>query len=299
MLQCTPNLIYMKRSILLFLCSLTVFVAFGQAEVTPPQKRVRFHVGLDYSYQNTDLTLRSMSHQSIWAGHDYGIADLDQDEIDQVNDITTFNKRFSGIGIEAGCQIIGKTGSPWQIDGSIMFGLMKATYETKNNNNDTLVLKITSGMNNPAVGIKCRIDYALNQRWGVSLAPYIVYAWGKPSDIQDNMNAKVTFFNESRRYSFNYWYLRVTPMAYFNISNVRISAGPGFYYLHLSTEYQLKRVDPANGESYDEYLKSWLSSGTFLDGNLAIQWKIKPVTLNAFVAVGNNVIAHAGVAYTF
>jgi hypothetical protein len=279
---------------------LGMLLVSGQETGTPPAKTGKFHLAVNYSYLNTDLTLRDMSLHSIWNEHDYGVQDLDQEDVDQVNAITTFNKRFSGIGIEAGVTLLNKPGSPWRIDGSIIGGLMKVTSQTRNNNVDTMVLKVSSGMNNPVIGLKFRFDYAFNTRWGVSLAPYFIYSWGHPSDIDDRMNARVVFFNETRKYAYDYLYARITPLAFYNLKHVRISAGPGFYYMYLSTEYQLKRIDPNSGASFDEFINSRLTGKYFIDGSLAAEWRIiNGLALNAFVGIGSNIICHAGIVYTF
>jgi hypothetical protein len=290
----------MKRLITLLLSMMLVIFVSGQETGKNDSDPGRFHIGINYSYINTDLECSFMSFHSIWKGDDYGTHELDQAELDDVNASSTFNKSYSGIALEAGYTILDKPGSPWFIDVSIMLGLMQTAYENQNSKADSVYFKVNSGMDNPAAGLKFRVDYAINNHWGVSVVPYFVYAWGKPSDIDDQMNTSISFFNETQEFSFNYWYARLCPMAYYEIKNVRISAGPGFYYLYMNTKYSLKRVNPDTGFSYDDYINTRAASKSFIDGNLAVSWRIiDHLTLNAFIAGGSDIIGHAGIIYTF
>ena len=252
----------------------------------------------DYSYINTDLKVLDMSFQSIWKGDDYGVVELGPESLDDLNAQNTFNKSYSGIGLEAGYVFLDKP--HWQIDGSILLGITKTAYDYPSTLFDSVYFRANSGMDNPAAGLKFRIEYKIDDHWGVAAVPFFVYAWGKPSDIDDRMNVSISFFNERREFSFNYWYARLCPTAYYAFKNVRISAGPGFYYLYMETEYALKRFNPDTGFDYDDYVNTKAKSQSFIDANLSVSWRIiDPLTLSVFIAVGNDIIGHAGITYAF
>lgn len=260
----------------------------------------RFHAGLSYSFLSNDMKLCDMKLQSIWSQDDYGVYTLDQDEIDQVNETTTFNKSYQGIGLQVGYEILRNPSSRWHIDGTLIFGLMKTTYKTRNKNYDSLKFDLSSDMNNPAVGMAFRFDYRVKGPWGVSLAPYLVYSWGKPEGINDQTTAKIEFLNATSTYSFDYFYSRLTPMVFYDFKKVRVSAGPGFYYLYYSTKYHLERTNPITGAVYQDNSNATLRSKSFIDADFRVIWKIMDrLVLNVSAAYGGDFIAHTAISWSF
>lgn len=290
----------MKTTFALLLLLPVAMNAAGQDADKPSSVPGKFHLGINYSYLHTNCKVYDMSFHSVWKGEDFGTIDLDDDAISELNSSTTFEKNYSGIGLQAGWTLPAKSGSHWRIDGNVMIGLTQTQYKTSSKKADSLSMQAKSGMNNPAAGLMFRFDYLFNKHWGVSLVPYVLYAWGKPSHIDDNMNPGVEFFNETREFSFSYLYTRLCPMGFYQFGNLQVSAGPGFYYLYMTTAYKFKRTDPATGFQYEDDINTAAGSKSFIDGNVAVRWRfIKPLILNAFVAVGGDFVGHAGIAYVF
>jgi hypothetical protein len=292
------------KSLFSLICSLILVAALNAQESGIPKESNsgpgRFYVGLNYSYLNNEMHLCKMTLQSVWRGDDYGIYELNGEEIDLVNESTTFSKSYQGVAIQAGYRFLNAPGSRWYFEAGVVLGLMKTHYKTKSENFDSLTLDVSSGLENPAVGLNLRFDYRIKGPWSVTLLPYVIYSWGKPKEIDDKATPNITFLDKTSSYTFDYVYARLTPMVTYDFPKVRVSAGPGFYYLYLSTRYDLRRTNPDNGFIYEDYTNTTMRSKSFIDGTIHCQWRImKPLVINMMAAYGGDFVAHAGVLYSF
>jgi hypothetical protein len=293
----------MKKHFTLFCCLILATMLSAQDPGIPKENNStpgRFYAGLNYAFLHNDMHLCKMTLQSVWRGDDYGLYELNDEEIDLVNESTTFSKNYQGISIQAGYRVLADPDSRWRFDAGVILGLMTTHYKTTSENYDSLTMDVSSGLDNPAVGLNLRFDYKIKGSWSVSLVPYAVYSWGKPKEIDDKATANISFLDKSSNYSFDYLYVRLTPMVTYDFRKVRISAGPGFYYLYLSTKYDLRRTNPDNGFLYEDYTNTTMRSKYFIDGTLHCQWQImNPLVINLMAAYGGDFVAHAGIVYSF
>ncbi len=287
----------MRKISLIILGVFTVIVLNGQStDQQTPTKLRRFHVGIGYSFIQTDMKLTGMTTQSFWNGTSGEKHDFNDDELNDLNSREKSTRKYQSIAVEAGMILLNKPGGKWFIDGTIMIGLASANYKIWNNEIDTIEMVIKSGLSLPSFGLLFNIRYNFNPHWGISVMPEARYSFGVNKQIDDNIYGKIEYFNESRKCNYNYLYGNINLLAAYTIKGLTISAGPGFYTLYNTNFYKLERVNPANGDTYRTEVKTSLVPRAFIDGNIVVEWKIIDLlTLTAYGALGKDFIVRGAI----
>lgn len=291
----------MRKFTILMIMVLLCLPAWAQNKPSENSKASkRFFVGLSYSYMNIDSKLTDLSLHSIWNGQDLGSQDLDQEEISEINSYVTRNNQLNSVALDFGMKILDKPGIKWKVEGALMVGLAKFCSKVENTTTGTNEYSFKSDFTKPEFGIGFTVGYQLTPHWGFSLRPLFASAFGKITNIEDQINlvpANVTQSGEDKFYSF---YERVGLTADFTAGPVTISAGPGFYWFNSKHKYTLTRINNLNGEIYMDEITTWTKPRNFFDGNINITWRIiEPLTFYAMAGIGNDLIINSGIHFNF
>jgi hypothetical protein len=293
------KIITMKNSLLLLfflMIQLPVHPQEAQTETRTP----RFHVGLDYTFMQTDMELASMTLQHSLNETLYDPIELDGEEIDDMNHRVEFTRDIQSVSISLGMIILEKPGGRWFIDGALTAGMVRPRYQAYNKETDTLEMEITSGFSLIAAGLNFNIRYSITPHWVVGVQPFLRASFGTDDKINDNIYGHVAYFDEERQNKYAYVYSRMNLYACYIWGNFTFMAGPGFYYLYNSNRYELTRTDPASSDTYKTEVESQLVSTAFIDGTLGVEWRINDqLMLNAQGAFGNDFLAHGGIRFLF
>jgi len=289
----------MKQFFLLLGVLVFTLHGYSQEQPTPlSEKQQRFSIGLDYDWMSTGLKLTSMSFHSVWAGQDLGMETLTAAEIDSINTFVDYSNRFQDLHLEAGMIFLDKPSSKWTIDGRIMLGLVKRSYEVINTSTTQTDLLIRSEVITPSIGYTMNISYDFNSHWGMRVVPYVVYSWGKSTRVEDNLHPLVDGMTENRSNRSDYLYARLNVLGALTFNHITVFAGPGIYLLRIWNNYEMIREDPVDGNTYEDDIKSGLISPYFIDATFALEWQFVPwMSVNLKGAAGADFMVSAGIRY--
>jgi len=291
----------MKKLTLFTLSVLFALCARSQVAANDPVKTgKRFYVGVSYLYMSIDQKLSSLSLHSEWYGEDYGTYDLSDEEIDEVNSIIDRSTAIHDINLEAGMSFIKNQDSKWHFNGKIFFGIAGNDSEVSNNATDTLEYSFNSGLSRPAFGLGLDAGYHFNDRWALSLRPIFMGTMGKNTDIVDNIGPDPVNVTENTDDQYFTYYEHVSLTADFTAGAFTISVGPGFYWISSKHQYTITRTNDLNGELMIDEITSITTGKSFIDGNVAIEWRIiDPLTFYAAAGIGSDLFIDTGLHYNF
>ena len=289
----------MKR-LIAFLMGMTLTIAVAAQAVEKPESSSsgKYFFGLNYSFFDIDLKLTSMSKHSVWMGEDYGTATLTDGEIDTLNTFVNYHDRFNGIGLSAGMALISKPGSDWYVDGLLTLGLSQKHYQVINTNLDTTDLDIESEAISPWFGLGFLVQYKFDPHWGINLEPRLLYAFGKTDNIEDNLYPETGYLDETRENKFQTVYFTLNLLASYKDRNITLSAGPGLNLLYESHDFSIERVNPENGNTFNDNIKSGLISESIFNGVIRLNWEMSEhFRFNAGADFSRNLSLSAGIYY--
>ncbi|HNW73319.1 MAG TPA: hypothetical protein PKN44_06815 [Bacteroidales bacterium] len=295
----------MRKYLTLIFCVLITWITQAQSttdpsKVTTSGKPEKFHIGLAYSYVNTDLTLTYMNLQSRIADTDLEENTLTGDEIDDLNSFMKWNEKTQNLYIVFGMFLLKKPDHRWQIKANIFAGLSKLRYEIQDTRSDTAHLVSFSSFQKPSLGLQIGVKYVVNQNWAVVLEPWIAYSWGKLTSINDDLNTELDFATESREHDFQCIYSRINIMAAYTLKRFSFSLGPGLYYIYFTNRYRITRENTQTGFTTRDEIRSRLRSKFPLDGVASVAWRIiDPLTFRIECAVGSDFLIQPGLYFNF
>jgi hypothetical protein len=263
-------------------------------------KNRRFFVGASYSFMSVDMKLSSLSLHSIWYGSDLGSRDLEPGEIDTINDFVNRHSDINALSLEAGMDFINNPEVKWKFSGALLLGIAQNLTTVHNNETGVQEYSFNSGFSKPCLGLGINFGYQFNKHWGLSLRPYIVGTMGTITDIDDQINTDPINFTSKKEDKFSTLYLRSSLMASYTAGPVTIMAGPGFYYLWAKHKYTRTYTNINDGQVITEEATYVLIPRSFIDGNVAVSWKIIPqLTLQAHAGIGKDIMADGGIQFNF
>ncbi len=291
----------MKKTYLLLLASLITVCALAQEQTQVPVKTGKnFFVGISYFYTSLDMKLQDMSIHTVWAGQDMGKYDLSEVEIDEINSFTERTATTNNVCAEVGMPLLNKAGSPWRIDGILSIGVAQIQKTTYNQNSGIEEYKHTSGFSNPFLGLGFNIAYQIDPIWGLELRPVFNATMGKDSEVTDNINLVPENFTQTFEDNYHTFYERVSLLGSFSAGSFRLFAGPGFYWINSKHQYNIEQTNINNGDLIQDEIISNGISRSFIDGNVALDWKITaPLSFYAHVAIGGDIFINSGIHYNF
>lgn len=289
----------MKKVLLSFFGILVMLHVQSQEPQTATKSR-KFHIGLDYTFAQTNLKMVYMTKQYYWNDRDFGVNKLSQGQLDTLNSVYKYKRNLNGLAVEFGMILLNNPGGKWFIDGKITLGIAGTNYTIDNPPSDQSAMKISSGFSMPSAGLAFIFRYNFTPHWGLCLTPAVAYTFGKEKHIEDNTYPPIKYFYETRENWFQYLYSRTGVMATYIIKGFSVSAGPGFYILYSSNEYRINRISPDGKDIYESDIHSSLISKSFIDAEIAIEWRIIPaLTVSVYGAMGNDLIVHPAIRYNF
>ena len=291
----------MKRVFLVLMIALWGIIAYSQDNTAdPPKSGKKFYAGVSYAYISTDTKLYGLSLHSVWYDQDLGTIDLTDDQIDTLNSFTDRSVGINCLNLEAGMWLLDDSGSKWKINGTVMFGISRSNTEIYNNEKDTLEYAYESPMAKPCFGIGFNFAYAFSKHWGISLRPFFEGTMGKMTDITDNINPTPQNFTSSGEDMYRSFYQRMSVMADFTAGHFTFSAGPGFYWISSYHKYRIERTNLNSGELLADEITSRTVNRSFIDGSLAVEWKItEPLTIYALAGIGKDLVVNTGIHVNF
>ena len=291
----------MKKIYLLILTALVCLSAQSQDQPKEPAAGgKKFTVGVSYSYMSLDMKLTDMSLHSVWAGQDMGTYDLSSAEIDDLNSFADRLSTMNSICVEAGMSFLNKPDSKWRLDGNLILGLADIQKNIYNNNSEKEEYNYKSGFSKPYLGIGFDISYQFNPKWGLEIKPLFNATMGKNSDITDNINLVPENFTQTLDDKYSSFYERLSLMGSFTTGNLKLSAGPGFYWVNANHEYIIEQTNMTNGDIIRDEINSKSVARGFIDGSIAVEWKITgPIMFSAIAGIGNDVFIKTGIHYNF
>ena len=262
------------------------------------QQKERFHLGINYTYFQTDMNLTRQSEHAIWQGLDYGVDTLSEDEINWINDAVKFQSRSNAICIEAGMNLVGNPDSKWYLGMRVLLGLEKTWYEARDKPSGNSDLSVRSDFNRPILGIGIMFRHVFNPHWDLALEPLATYSWGSTSDITDNLDLPVPVLEVDRKEQAKSLYSRITLLAGYRIRGFRISAGPGFYLVYNHRTYTINRTNPETGSTFLNEKTSTYWNHSFVDGSVRVSWRIIPL-MEVYLAggIGRDIYVHPGIRF--
>lgn len=263
-------------------------------------KQHRFSLGLNYSFLQSQMKLFSRTESGIWQGVDYGTDTLTKEDIESVNSISRFSSYSNAVCLEAGMVFLDKPGGRWHIDGKILLGISRTTYETYDKAKGTTDLKVTSSFSRPCLGLEFLFRYSFNPHWGLALSPYVTYSWGSTTNIEDNLDATPLNLTINRKEKSGSVYSHMAVMACYTIKNFTVSAGPGCYIIFNQRTYTIDRTNPQTGSSFFNETKSVYYNSSFIDGCINLDWRIIPqLDLSLYCGIGADILIHPGIRFLF
>jgi hypothetical protein len=291
----------MKKLILLCIGLIITLAAQSQLGAgEPDQSDNRFFIGLSYSYMNIGMELSGLSLHSEWFGSDLGTTDLTNDEISEINGFVDRNSTINALCVEAGMKFLDKPESDWKINGSLLLGIAENITTVENTNTGEQEYSFNSGFSKPCLGIGFDVGYRLSEHWGLSLRPYIIGSMGNTAEIKDGVNPDPINFIAEKEDKYQTLYLRASLFAAYTAGSVTIYAGPGFYDCWTKHEYRRQYTGTETGEAITEKITSTTVTKSFIDGSIAIAWRItEAISLNAHTGFGSDLMVDAGIHYNF
>lgn len=291
----------MKKHVLLYL-SILLFYTVAAQEPTGDQslKTGRFFVGASYSFITINMKLSSLSLQSVWYGSDLGTRGLESGEIDTINDHVNRHSDVNALTLEAGMHIIDKPDIPWKLSATLLAGIAQNLTTVDNKETGVQEYSFNSGFSKPCLGLGISFGYQFNKHWGVYLRPYVVGTMGTTKDIDDQINPDPISFTSAKEDKFATLYVRTSLLASYQAGPVTIMAGPGFYYIWSKHTYSRNYTNINDGQTITEKAIFVLVPRSWIDGNLAVSWKIIPqLTLQLHAGIGKDIIADGGILFNF
>jgi len=281
----------------IFLCS----GAFAQNSKDGPDKTgKRFFAGFSYSYLSVDMKLSALSLHSEWYGTDMGSHDLTGEEIDDINSIVDRNTRVNYLCIVAGMSFIHNPDSKWHFDGMLNLGIAGTQAEVHNTGTDSLEYTFHSDFSKPCIGLRFDVGYQFDDHCGLSLLPRILGSVSKVNEITDLVNPDPINFTSHKEDESWIIYLRNDLLASYTAGPITLYAGPGFYHCWSKHEYTRTYTNVENGDILIEKVNSTLVPRVFIDGSVAVEWRIiEALTLNAHAGIGRDLSLDAGIHFNF
>ncbi|MCX6265953.1 MAG: outer membrane beta-barrel protein, partial [Bacteroidetes bacterium] len=247
-----------------------------------------------------DMKLSSLNLHSVWLGSDLGTHDFESDEIDNINGFVDRHSDINALSVEAGMNFINQPESRWKFSGTLLLGIAQNLTTVQNNETGVQEYSFNSGFSKPCLGLGFSFGYQFTPKWSLSLRPYLVGTMGTITNIDDRVNPDPVNFTSVRKDKFSTLYLRSSLMAGYTVGPVTIMAGPGFYYLWSKHTYSRDYTNVNDGQTISEEATYVLIPHSFMDGSLAVSWKIIPqLTLRVHAGIGKDVMADGGIQFNF
>ncbi|MEI6436849.1 MAG: outer membrane beta-barrel protein [Bacteroidota bacterium] len=287
----------------LIFCTLLPWLFSVQAQdnqVEKSAKNRRFFVGAAYSYMSIDMKLKSMSLHSVWYGSDLGTRDLEPGEVDTINDYVNRHSDVNALTIEAGMHFIDKPEVPWKLSGTLLLGMAQNLTTVYNKATGVQEYSFNSGFSKPCLGVGFSFGYQFTKHWGLFLRPYLVGAMGTITNIDDQINPDPINFTSKKEDKFTTLYMRSSLLASYQAGPVTIMAGPGFYYLWSKHKYSRTYTNINDGQTITEEATYVLIPRSFIDGSVAVAWRIiNPLTLHVHAGIGSDFMLDGGLQFNF
>ena len=291
----------MKKFI--FFTSLILLAISVRSQVTvqePVRTGKRFFVGISYSYLSMDLKLSAMSLHSNWYGTDMGTNNLSADELEEVNSIVNRNTRVNYLSVNAGMEFTNNPGSKWHFTGTLNLGIAGLMTEVHNTSTDSLEYIFDSDFSKPCLGFVFNVGYSFDKHWGLSLLPRLLGSMSKVNKINDMVNPDPINFTPVKQEKNSVIYFRSDLLANYSIGPVSLYMGPGFYFFWSKHQYRREYTNINTGDVLIEEANSTLVPEMFVDGSIAVEWRIIEIlTFNAHAGIGKDLILDAGIHYNF
>ena len=263
-------------------------------------KNRRFFVGASYSFMSVDMKLSSLSLHSVWYGSDLGTRDFESDEIDNLNGFVDRHSNINALSLEAGMNFISSPAVRWKFSGTLLLGIAQNLTTVQNNETGVQEYSFNSGFSKPCLGLGFNFGYQFTPHWSLSLRPYVVGTMGTITNISDQVNPDPVNFTSVKKDKFSTLYLRSSLMAGYTVGPVTIMAGPGFYYLWAKHKYSREYTNINDGQTITEEAIYVLVPRSFIDGSVAVSWKIIPqLTLQLHAGIGKDIMVDGGLHYNF
>jgi hypothetical protein len=289
----------MKRLSLLMLMALGVMIA--RAQSSPGNQATsgdRFFFGLNYSYQNTDMKLLSLTKHSVWAGEDLGTKDMSAEDIDTINSYMDYKEKLNNLSLGVGMVLLNKPGGKWCIDGQLQVGIVKRANDLTNTDNDSADIVITSEHWSPSLGLGFNFRYLFSDHWALNLGLNSMFTFGETDEIAGEIFPVIPFMQEARENHYRSSYSSIDLMASYKIKKFTIAAGPGFYLLQNWNEYHIIRTDADDGTKYEDSIETTLRTDMFINGCIRVDWRISDhFLLTAGGGFNQDISADAGLIY--
>jgi hypothetical protein len=290
------------KKFLLIICVLFPFIQASSQEQNTQSgtSGEKFFIGISYSYMSLDMKLTELSLHSEWYGQDLGTSELSPEEIDEINAFAERTTTVNTICVEAGMPLLNKPGSKWHIDGTLILGIAQAARTTYNNNSETEEFTSNSGFSKSCFGLGFNLAYQFNPKWGLALKPFFTTTMGTATEITDKLNQEPENFTQTLEDKYNTYYERISLLGSFSTGKISLYAGPGFYWINSNHEYTIEQTNMSNGNIIREEVNSKSLARSFIDGNIAIEWRIiSPLKFYAHAGIGNDIFVNTGIHYNF
>lgn len=291
----------MKKYLFVILLLAGVISALAQESTSvETAKNRRFFVGASYSFMSVDMKLSSLSLHSVWYGSDLGTRDFEPGEIDTINGFADRHSNVNVLSLEAGMNFISNPEVKWKFSGTLLLGIGQNLTTVQNNETGVQEYSFNSGFSKPCLGLGFNVGYQFTPHWSISLRPYVVGTMGTITNISDQVNPDPVNFTSKKEDKFSTLYLRSSLMARYTVGPVTIMAGPGFYYLWAKHKYSREYTNISDGQTITEEAIYVLVPRSFIDGSLAVSWKIIPqLTLQVHAGIGKDIMVDGGLHYDF
>jgi len=263
-------------------------------------KNRRFFIGASWSFMSVDMKLSSLTLHSVWYGSDLGTREFESEEIDNINGYVDRHSDINALTLEAGMHLLNKSGNPWKLSGTLLLGIAQNLTTVYNSETGVQEYSFNSGFSKPCMGLGFNFGYQFTPHWSLSLRPYVVGTMGTITNIDDQVNPDPVNFTSVKKDKFSTLYLRSSLMAGYTAGPVTIMAGPGFYYLWSKHKYSRDYTNINNGQTITEEATYVLIPRSFIDGSVAVTWKIiDPLTLLVHAGVGKDLMVNGGLQFNF
>lgn len=291
----------MKKHVLPFILIIWCYATMAQENtVEQTVNNRRFFVGASYSFMSVDLKLSSLSLQSVWFGTDLGTRDFETGEIETINGYVDRHSEANIISVQAGMHFIDNPDFPWKFSGTLLLGLGQSLTTVRNNETGVQEYSFNSGFSKPCLGLGLEVGYQVNKHWGIMLRPQMVGTMGTITNINDRVNPDPVNFTSKKEDQFGTIYLRSSLMAGYTAGPVTIMAGPGFFYFWSKHEYNRTYTNINNGQTLSEEATYVLIPRSFIDGSVALSWRIvDQLTLRVHAGIGKDIMADGGLQFNF
>jgi len=300
-LNLKPNMNHMKNITLLMISIILCISVYSQDDKDDPAKNGnRFFVGFSYSYLSIDMKLSALSLHSEWYGTDMGTHELTDEELDDVNSNVDRNTRVNYLNIVAGMSFIKNPGSKWHANGNVYLGIAGTRAEVQNTGTDSLEYTFGSDFSKPCLGLGFDAGYRFDDHWGLSVMPRVFGSISKTDEINDMVNPDPINFTSTKEDKNQIIYFRCDLLASYTTGPVTLYLGPGFYYSWSKHEYSREYIHVETGDVLIEKVNSTIVPRTFIDGSLAMEWKIiEAFTFNAHAGISRDLSLDAGIHFNF